>query len=824
MDSVSAVTQSYNMFINAIMNASGNENCIDKVVRLGFFTGSENNVNALKACAHGVLGILTADDDRADNYYLSKFDRDYIAESGKIYDEKNDIFMVRTQTRLENITSETKLSKELEKFEEMEGAGINMLEIFTHESEYDKVRGILIKYIEWAVNRGYSFEYTQNILSGLKAEAVTNPKPTPTPVIKPVLPDREADFLWDFSEYTSSINGSGIKEAIEYDGLTIGLNAARDNITDKGVYWHGQSSRYLTYTPEYDGILAAKVKNTEQAGSMKIKTDKEDELAVSDDAGDLIYADCKAGTKYYLIPTADYQRMYSVEYYVTSDVKPTPTSVPDIGDRVYALVTDAQQQSAQVIDTSKIYTNTYVKKLRVTIADKHKNQISQYETEVSDTVTVNTIGADKIEIAPVYTYAGFGSLSSKTPLDGYFEDGMYDFTFVKGNTNRSGDIYVNDKMAANNVYYRGYYNDFSGAIPYTAHDLVIEGGEIALQITDSAAYSMERCEIVKSPSIVRRKTKMWVLGDSLVQTYYGDAEPKTSGQRGWGQFLPCFLTDDIEVVNLSNAGHYAERLYSTAFPGVTANGQPGDYVVIEGGYNDVKHNTADEFYLYTVKMINMSKEKGLIPIVVSSNTCLYSDEQYDDFSPDLRYSAKAKQAAEESGAYYIDLAGLSYKFYSETYGTDEAAKTAIMNTYLFADLPDDHGCHHNYIGAMKWAQTVVQSMYDQNIISAVNQDYQYQYTDYNGNKLTLKIIDALSISAEKDANNIVLEIKNSTDRTVKLYIASYGPEGKLIEVRQCNTAEGKHTYAVDPNTHAVKVLLWDGEMNPRQAPLYINWE
>ena len=53
------------------MNLSGNPKSIDTVTRLGFFTGNETNVSAIKNCDYGITGLLTADDERV-SYYFSE--------------------------------------------------------------------------------------------------------------------------------------------------------------------------------------------------------------------------------------------------------------------------------------------------------------------------------------------------------------------------------------------------------------------------------------------------------------------------------------------------------------------------------------------------------------------------------------------------------------------------------------------------------------------------------------------------------------------------------------------------------------------------------
>lgn len=63
-------------------------------------------------------------------------------------------------------------------------------------------------------------------------------------------------------------------------------------------------------------------------------------------------------------------------------------------------------------------------------------------------------------------------LRNGTKLSGKFESGLYDFTFAKNN-GRSLDIYVNDAMIGNNIYYAGYLRKVSGTVPYSAHDIIV---------------------------------------------------------------------------------------------------------------------------------------------------------------------------------------------------------------------------------------------------------------------------------------------------------------------------------------------------------------
>lgn len=150
-------TNSYNKFTSAILNATGTEECIDTVVRLGFFTGTQENVNALKNCSYGITGLLAADDSRL-SYYFDTDLNNCILENNDYYDGQNNLRIIRSQKRLESVSNTTTALNTLSAYNG------NMIEIFTHEQDYKgAVPNRLKAYIEWAVSQGYGFGFAMDI-------------------------------------------------------------------------------------------------------------------------------------------------------------------------------------------------------------------------------------------------------------------------------------------------------------------------------------------------------------------------------------------------------------------------------------------------------------------------------------------------------------------------------------------------------------------------------------------------------------------------------------------------------------------------------------
>lgn len=149
--------ESYRKFTEAVLRAAGTPEIIDRVTRLGFFSGTERNVKALKQCEYGIIGLLSADDTRL-SYYLETEENRQVWEQGQYYDSRNRLLFLRSELRLEKVQD---AGRQLEAMQEI--PGIRILEIFTHEYEYPSIRHILADYLDWAVQRGYRFAFAQEL-------------------------------------------------------------------------------------------------------------------------------------------------------------------------------------------------------------------------------------------------------------------------------------------------------------------------------------------------------------------------------------------------------------------------------------------------------------------------------------------------------------------------------------------------------------------------------------------------------------------------------------------------------------------------------------
>ena len=112
----------------------------------------------------------------------------------------------------------------------------------------------------------------------------------------------------------------------------------------------------------------------------------------------------------------------------------------------------------------------------------------------------------------------------------------------------------------------------------------------------------------------RRVTTVFMIGDSTM------ANKKLEGnnpERGWGQMLPGFFTEDIRVDNHAVNGRSSKSFIDEGrWDKVIAHVQKGDYVFIQFGHNDEKPDEARHtepgttFDANLRRFVRETKEKG----------------------------------------------------------------------------------------------------------------------------------------------------------------------------------------------------------------------
>ena len=361
-----------------------------------------------------------------------------------------------------------------------------------------------------------------------------------------------------------------------------------------------------------------------------------------------------------------------------------------------------------------------------------KTESGLKEISAADTVMSGFVlshgGGCQYEIVPVYRFENIGDVKDAgKQLSGAVADGFYDIAFKKAEPSR-GDIYVNGYMVGNNVDQADADRKVTDGALYTANDIRIEGGALTVSMCDGSTM-LDHVEAVKKPEFYDRPQRLYIIGDSLACEYYGTFENEVGGGRsGWGQQIGDYL--NIPVTNLANSGQYAAGLYTTAFPSVIENGEPGDILLIECAYNDRSYSTREEMTRCVKSMIEQCRANGIIPILVTPNASAH------DYKPSVVWSSYLRDIAVDTECQLIDLSKESYDFLYSVYGDDKDGN--ITKIYNLTENSGDN-LHSSYAGAYKWASIVAQGLKDLGYGEIINTEFSYTFTDILGNEIKAEI-------------------------------------------------------------------------------------
>ena len=118
------------------------------------------------------------------------------------------------------------------------------------------------------------------------------------------------------------------------------------------------------------------------------------------------------------------------------------------------------------------------------------------------------------------------------------------------------------------------------------------------------------------------KTTIFMIGDSTMANKSLKGE---NPERGWGQMLPGFLSDDIAVDNHAKNGRSSKSFIDEGlWDAVLEKIRPGDYVFIQFGHNDEKPkedrhtDPGTTFDANLERFCNETRAKGGIPVLFNS--------------------------------------------------------------------------------------------------------------------------------------------------------------------------------------------------------------
>ncbi len=126
---------------------------------------------------------------------------------------------------------------------------------------------------------------------------------------------------------------------------------------------------------------------------------------------------------------------------------------------------------------------------------------------------------------------------------------------------------------------------------------------------------------VCSITLSAKQVKILIAGDSTAQTY---KEEKDGLIKGWGQMLPLFLDDNVQVVNHAMGGRSTKSfIVEGRWDKLLSEVSEGDYVFIQFGHNDAstrpeRHASYEDYQDNLLKMITDVRAKKATPVLLTS--------------------------------------------------------------------------------------------------------------------------------------------------------------------------------------------------------------
>jgi len=217
---------------------------------------------------------------------------------------------------------------------------------------------------------------------------------------------------------------------------------------------------------------------------------------------------------------------------------------------------------------------------------------------------------------------------------------------------------------------------------------------------------------------VNNITQVILAGNSTVTDQ--EKEPYSA----WGQMLPSFFDENVVVINLAESGETMKSFeYSGRLQKLLSLVKKGDYVFIQFGHNDQKpgKNFLDantDYKEYLKRYINLVKEKGGQPVLVSSMHRRNFDENGKIVNTHGRYPEAMKEVAAEENIPFINLNEMS-KYLYEALGVENSKKLFVhypANSFPGQTEPLSDNSHHSTYGAYQLAKCVIKGIIDNNLV------------------------------------------------------------------------------------------------------------
>lgn len=214
-----------------------------------------------------------------------------------------------------------------------------------------------------------------------------------------------------------------------------------------------------------------------------------------------------------------------------------------------------------------------------------------------------------------------------------------------------------------------------------------------------------------------QKITLYTIGDS---TMANKPNPEVNPERGWGQMLTLFFTDEIKIDNRAVNGR-STRSFRTLnhWQPIYENLKKGDYIFIQFGHNDGKTtdptrytNPHSSYRHNLIQYIKETREKGAIPVLLTSIARRKFNNEGVLLDSHGAYTLETRLVAQEYKVPLIDLQYYS-ELLEESYGVEKSKLLHLQypkGTHEYYPEGIDDNTHLSVLGATEIAKIVVNEL------------------------------------------------------------------------------------------------------------------
>lgn len=210
----------------------------------------------------------------------------------------------------------------------------------------------------------------------------------------------------------------------------------------------------------------------------------------------------------------------------------------------------------------------------------------------------------------------------------------------------------------------------------------------------------------------------------------GDSVSEVFPERGWGQLLPEFFTDNIVIEDYAQNGRSSRTFIEQGWwQKILDNMQKGDYVVVQFGHNDSAKDRADRYtspeeYIQNLsRFVDEVKAKGGIPVICTSVVRRRFDSKGLFQDSHGEYVELARGVARDKNVWMIDMYEKSKSLMIEL-GKDQSAALflhiEVGENKIFPEGKIDN-THFKEDGARIMASLFVEGLKENNVKPLINQ-------------------------------------------------------------------------------------------------------